>query len=936
MEKNFQNLKIILWPVFLLLIFCSLNVKLPVAVAASQDEKTNVRVGYFSNGDFMRKESDGSFTGYDIEYYYMISGYMNWNVQIIEYQNLNSALSALENGDIDILSGLSKTPEREEKYLVSNSKMCSALIAVQVRSDDDRFSAGDPSTMTNLTCGILKASNVIALYTDWCKKNGLIPHIVEYDTLKMRNAALADGEVDAIAGGSTIKGAQKIAEFPSTDLFFMLNKKRSDLKTQLDRAMEIITLQDPNFSPDLFKKYFPSSRNSEPSFSAPEKAFIVSHPVIRMAILKNDIPFSRVTSDGVVKGIIPEYNDHLSKMIGTKFLYIPYSSTAEIIQALSEGKVDIAGKFENNIYSAVSNGVILTVPYLKMNLVQITHIGTNHISSAAVPECNRRTVLDSLSKTNSSLKIVECANSEQCFSLMKSGKADSIICSQPAGSCLLNRNRVSDYTISAFDSDDWMVTYALPENSEGNILRTILNKTILVDDGYIGQLITKDTLQDSANLSNIFERMPISFLAGTALVSVFLLAVAAVAIFMIIRRRRIEKKLAVQKSELAAAVKANEMRNDFFGAVSHDMRTPLNAIIGFAGLAQEGPISPKTKDYLEKIQSSGKLLNSLLDDTLTISKANSGKLEFHPEPVNTDELLNEIIVPIREAAEKRNIAFTVDRSAFPAQMILADKLNVQKILLNLLSNAVKYSKPGGQVKFRVYPAESMNENELSLVFIIEDNGIGISKEFLPHIYEPFSQERQHGFGSSGTGLGLSIVKELVDKMGGNIAVQSEKEVGTTFTVQLHFKKVNSIENEAREENVRGKVHLEGKKILLCEDNALNREIAVAMLQNKGMKVDTAENGLVGVQKFANSKIDEYSAILMDIRMPVLSGYEAVKQIRALTREDAKTIPIIAMTADAFDEDVKKCFDAGMNGHIAKPINPGQMFDLLQNLISPSK
>jgi len=279
-----KRYKSLLIKIMLMVFFIAAILPSTVFADEKQPHKT-VRVGYFYNGDFMHKDEDGMYAGYDIEYYYTIAGYAGWNIQFVEYDSLQSALGGLEKGDIDIMSGLSKTPERISKFIVSNQKMCTAHIAVQTRADDGRFAAGDVSTMTNLTCGILKKSNVVTLYTDWCNENGLVPHVVEFNSLEERNAALADGKVDSIAGGSTIEGAQKIAEFPSLDLYFMLNKNQAALKQQLDRAMGILSLENPRFGINLFGKYFPSSRNKFPSFSAKETEFIKEHPVIKVAVL---------------------------------------------------------------------------------------------------------------------------------------------------------------------------------------------------------------------------------------------------------------------------------------------------------------------------------------------------------------------------------------------------------------------------------------------------------------------------------------------------------------------------------------------------------------------------------------------------------------------------------------------------------------------------
>ena len=394
----------------------------PVLAAGTKSEPTVVRVGYFSNGDFMHKAANGSLAGYDIEYYYTLAGYAGWQLRFVEYDSLAQALTALENGDIDVMSGLSKTGEREASYLISSQKMCTSHIAVQTRAEDDRFAAGDLSTMADMRCGILRGSNVEALYKNWCAENGLTPHVTEYDSLNERNAALSSREVDAIAAGSTIEGAQKIAEFPALDLYFMLNKNRTDLKAQLDRAMSLLSLQDPTYATILFDRYFPSSRNRTPSFSAEEKKFVGSHADIRVALLANDAPFSSERADGSVSGILPEYYDHLADIIGARFTYVPCASKEAACQALADGSADLIGKFEENIFDADSHSVILTVPFLRMNLVEITRAGTGTVESAAVPECNAGTVSATTAASGGELRLVSTANSESAFSMLKGGR----------------------------------------------------------------------------------------------------------------------------------------------------------------------------------------------------------------------------------------------------------------------------------------------------------------------------------------------------------------------------------------------------------------------------------------------------------------------------------------------------------------------------------
>ena len=384
----------------------------------------------------------------------------------------------------------------------------------------------------------------------------------------------------------------------------------------------------------------------------------------------------------------------------------------------------------------------------------------------------------------------------------------------------------------------------------------------------------------------------------------------------------------MQQRERAVAAK-----DKFFSDISHDMRTPLNAVIGFSTLALRPQTTEQEKDsYLAKIQTSGKLLLDLINDTLTISKMDNGKLELNPAPVRLAEINASIMEPISAIAAQKGVILIMDKSGCRPRTLMADKLSVQKIFLNLLNNAVKFTPAGGRIWITIRD-EPAGARDAALVVEVRDEGIGIGRNFLPHIFEPFSQEEREGYKGTGTGLGLSIVRQLVGLMGGTVAAASEVGRGTAFTVKLPLKETEAQEdNGPAEAQPERKQDLSGNKVLLCEDNALNREIAAALLQDLGIVTTEAEDGQIGVKLFTESKPREFAAILMDLRMPVMDGYAAVRAIRALPRPDAKTVPIIAMTADAYPEDVGRCLAAGMDSHLSKPIDPDALNRVLSKFI----
>lgn len=395
-----------------------------------------------------------------------------------------------------------------------------------------------------------------------------------------------------------------------------------------------------------------------------------------------------------------------------------------------------------------------------------------------------------------------------------------------------------------------------------------------------------------------------------------------------------EKEL---QAALDAAETANRAKSDFLSRMSHDIRTPLNGIIGMTYLAKEQDNPTRTADCLAKIDTSSSFLLGLINDVLDMSRAESSHFELKPEPYPIDEFNGYLDAVIRPLCLEKGQKFILDENFIMVDIIpVADKLRCNQIIFNLLSNAVKYTPEGGTITYRIR-GSLLDSGKMQIEHEITDTGIGMSEEFQHILFEPFSQENRNDSSENrGTGLGLAIVKRLVDQMGGTISVRSSSGIGTTFRVTLHFSTVPASSLNVHPEEAKNgdsqTFDLTGKHILLCEDHPLNQEIAKVLLSERQILVSIADDGKAGVDMFHDSSPDYYDAILMDIRMPVMDGLEATRAIRSLDRSDAKTVPVIAMTADAFAEDVQKCFDAGMNGHIAKPIEPERLYRLLQDTI----
>ena len=382
---------------------------------------------------------------------------------------------------------------------------------------------------------------------------------------------------------------------------------------------------------------------------------------------------------------------------------------------------------------------------------------------------------------------------------------------------------------------------------------------------------------------------------------------------------------------MAAAEQANRAKSEFLSNMSHDIRTPMNAVLGMTQIALDNMDSrAEVESCLKKISISGKHLLDLINNVLDMSRIEAGRMSVNRELISLSQLAEDIVATMQMQAEAKMQSLTVHMEQLDCVAVYSDSLRLRQVLLNILGNAVKYTPEGGAVDFTIKEAPSAKgDGYVQLSFVVQDNGIGMTEEYVRHIFESFSREDSLRVQKTeGSGLGMAITKYIVDAMGGKISIKSEPNVATEFTVQLDVERAEQKQAEAQEADAAQPQH--ALRVLLAEDNALNREIAEALLSKQGVTVETAENGQLCVEKFSAAPHGYYDAVLMDVRMPVMNGYEATRAIRALARADA-TLPIIAMTADAFAEDVERCLAAGMNAHLSKPMDIKKLMAVLERL-----
>jgi signal transduction histidine kinase/CheY-like chemotaxis protein/ABC-type amino acid transport substrate-binding protein len=810
-----------------------------------------------------------------------------------------------------------------------------------VPSDDTDTAYNDLTAFDSMKVGILSGSVDGQKFLIWMKSNKLHCKVYEYDGMDGLMSDVDSGRLQAAAVSYSDNSGKyrTVAEFSPSEYYFMINKDETGLKKELDSAMDDLNMYDPEFQSHLNEKYFSDKRWGKLVLSSKEKEYVASAGALTVVMQEDNAPFSFRDGEGDIDGVIPEFYRNIESMSGLRFRFVCADSLQSSVRMLKDGSADIVAEIPDNYSLAEADDIRLTNSYLDMAMSQITRQGTKSRDSVGIPSYYYPSYIENSENYGYKAHIIQYGNDEKTFDALKKGKVDAALMNTASATYLVNSGRNGKYHVSYLNGQQYRMSSGLAANGNG-IMYGLLNKCIeQTGSTMMNNLVIRYSAVNNGSLTGMINSLSAGDIIGVFVILTVFVFILCAAIILLFRQIRLQKSVNIEKmkineteSRIEAERKMNEDRNQFFSNISHDMRTPLNAIIGFSDMALREEMSDKLRDYVAKIRISGDILLDLINDTLTISKINSGKYRLNLSPVDIGALLDEITIPLRNAAQAKDITMTVDTSGAADRMVMADKLNLEKIILNLMTNAVKYTPAGGHVNvvLRDAPQET---GTAGTVIEVRDDGIGMSEDFMCHMYEPFSQENGSNK-AGGTGLGLSIVRELVGLMNGQITAESRKGHGTVFTVRLHFDEVKdgiAADGDRKQECVPEGVFA-GKKLLLCEDNPLNMEIAAAILNEKGFTVVTAENGRIGADKFAGSAEGEFFAIITDIRMPVMNGYELSTAVRKMKRGDAAAVPIIAMTADDFDDDVIRCAQYGMNDHVAKPVDISELFSKLYRYV----
>ncbi|MDO4479271.1 MAG: transporter substrate-binding domain-containing protein [Lachnospiraceae bacterium] len=920
-----------------------------VEIAATAVPKRElVRVGFFAMDGYHMVDDEGRRSGYGYDFTRMMGRYLNVDFEYVGYdKSWDEMLTMLENGEIDLLTSARKNPEREARF--DFSRPIGSSYAIMTICEDNRtIVPQDYKTYQHIKVGFLRGNSRNEDFTAFASENGFSYVPVYFDSTAAMENALHNGEVDALVT-SSLRDTQRehiVERFDASDIYAIVKDGNTQLLDKVNYAIDQMNSIDPDWKETLSKRYYEDANRRVLDFTDSEKEIIAncSSEEESLKILSDPtcFPYSYVEK-GEVKGIIPDYFSAVADYIGLHYEFVPCESRDDYLALQADPDIDVwIDAYAPTENWAEVHGLTMTVPYITLHVAELTRtdfdgtintVGTVRqgfaysIAEQYAPEADK----------------VVFATREEAMASVQEGKTDISYVFQYSAQEYVNRDRSGTVIYRVLESPTYQYRMAIAQ-SQNHALAGILTKGIYAMPDELMQRIAVEHISYKAEKLSVLDLMKIHPIEATVGVMLVMIVIFLILFFFLKMRVRIrnqanalkqaeEMKLLAEKADAA-----NRAKTDFLFNMSHDIRTPMNAIIGYSRLVKNELTDPKLLDYHEKIEHASSVLLSLINNVLDMARIESGKLDLNEVVVDTDRIEAEVMSIFGEEARKKNLTIINDWQ-MPRHKMYCDPTKVKEIFINIISNAVKYTPDGGTITIRTRELPTEKEGYVRIKTEIEDTGIGMSPDYLPHVFDAFTRERNTTTGKvEGTGLGMPIVKALVNLMGGTISVDSELGKGTIFTLILEHPLAPEVTQKAElqlsdEEKM---ACLQGKRILLAEDNELNAEIALAILEEYGLQVDHVEDGALCVARMEEMPADRYDLILMDIQMPNMDGYTATRSIRAFTDPLKAAIPILAMTANAFDEDRQNALDAGMNGHVAKPIDVAKLEAALIDILYRKK
>lgn len=912
-----------------LLVFIMLAFNL--SVLARTSEKRVLRVAFPQVDGMSWTAEDGTHHGMLVDYLNEIAKYTGWEYEYIDTKG-PAMLNEFVEGKYELMGGNYYIPALEKYYAYPNYNMGYSRSLLLARSDDRSIHSYDLESMNGKTIGVYEnARENIRRLKEFMAINGLYCNIRYYKQEDMVGKIglypyLAKGEIDLLLNNVAhiSDSVRVVVAYDSQPYYIVTNPGNKEVLDGLNMALERILDANPNFAAERYAVNFPD-RLVNIQLSDRDLEYVNERKTITVAVPENWYPlYCKETPLKNHTGIMADVLDEIKSFTGLRFSYVYAKNYADAIRLIQQGDADILGFFLGDENDAAQLGLALSASYVSANNIIVRNKACSYPAPGLVGALVENQRLPSGISVE---KIRFYPSIKEALFAVNNGEADFIYGLSSRMEQDILRYHFTNLAPVTLVNDQSTISFALPIPVDPDLL-TILNKAIN-NLSESERTVIRNRNLESIGVSEFsltdFIYAPLQFM----FIVMFVLSVLFTALLLAIGARM---KATVIQGNLKRAEAANLAKSEFLSRMSHEIRTPMNGIVGMSTIAMQNiDNTDKIKDCLEKVIMSSKHLLALINDVLDMSKIESGKVELRHESFNFRAFLQDFENLYGEQAKSKGISYETVLASDLEVQIIGDSLRLNQVLSNLLSNALKFTPAKGIIKLRVSKTGEDQEN-VYLRFEVIDTGCGIAEENYDKIFESFEQENVDvTYKYGGTGLGLSIVKRFTQLMGGSIHVTSMQGSGSTFTVDLPFGKVKESGELARFSDINGRDDLakdcyvidydfKGKRILLVEDNELNREIAEELIGATGASVESAEDGVQAVEKFKESAEGYYDLILMDVQMPHMDGYEATRCIRALGRSDAQKVPIFAMTANAFAEDVQKSREAGMNAHISKPLD----------------
>ena len=894
------------------------------AASVPQADTPEYRIGFYAFDNYHMQDADGRRYGYGYEMMQDVANYMQCTFAYIGYDKTSPECEQmLRNGEIDILTAAKITPERQQEFIFTKHPAITAQTCMNVKTGNTRVVAGDYSTYNGLRVGLLRRHTYNGTFEAFAKEKGFTYEILYYDTPTELTNALIHDEVDALVNSyiRTPEDERVVENFGQTPYYIMARKEDRALIDAIDRAIDNMNVEEPNWRSDLYNKYY-GAQDSNTEYTEEEQTLLARMQAdgvtVRGVMNPDGSPYSWY-ENGQAKGIAADMFFQTAERLGLNSEIVPVFDRREYDELLSTGGVDVWLDLDSFYEEEKLAKYKITDPYLTTTVSVLRRRGaTGKIRSLAATN-NHIAMTRIMEEIWPGAFVTFSDNAKDCVKMLLNDEVDGVL--------------LMSYTAQKLARDDIQNRLAVeivPGASLG------LSMGVNADDDIAFYGLWRKALAETADtmgaeiVQSYIEGAAAPTMAGylfdhpaylvLLLVSVFLTVIFILLYLQSVRSKNQQARIAGELADaLAKAREANEAKQNFFSKMSHDIRTPLNVVLGMTQVAQKYKNDGlRLGRALDSITTEGNHLLSLINSILDVNQLEHGHVELQQNPFSPVECVCSSVEILRPLAEQKEQKLTVsfDRDD---DIVVGDANRLAQIMINIISNAIKYTELGGTIAVSV---EHLPENRCR--FVCRDNGIGMSEEFIGHMFEDYVRAEDSRISKiQGTGLGLSVVKGFTELMQGSLHVVSKEGEGSQFTVEIPFAEATEAQREEllrrTEEDPVSSRKYAGKRVLLVEDNALNAEIAMELLQSIGFVVDWADNGQAGVEQFEASEPGSYYAVFMDMQMPVMDGIDATKAIRKSRRKD-RNVPVFAMTANTFASDRKNCMDAGMNGYIAKPIH----------------